>query len=283
MSRQAIHKLVQSGRLRSKVVAGRTLVNRLDLAGFRALPRGRPRSDRDPIVERIKRLLARHDDIERRELLRQLRDQYPIHPLEAKLDAPAEIILEAIDRSGDLTVRMIRGVIAEAAFDAYVVQKLAGWQSLEFSGDQAFDFLLKEENHEPIKVQVKLQRSAQNQPLISGESPRNDRLLPGMYIVETQRTRSGKNKQTGESTRPYRFGEFDILAVAMFPSTHRWDVFRYTVADWLLPKLGNPSALETLQPMSTEPNDDWTDDFETCVAWLREGKKKTVRGRVARA
>jgi hypothetical protein len=48
------------------------------------------------------------------------------------------------------------------------------------------------------------------------------RFLPGdMYIVETQRTRRGSDKKTRDSTRPYRFGEFDLLAVAMYPSTSK--------------------------------------------------------------
>ena len=32
---------------------------------------------------------------------------------------------------------------------------------------------------------------------------------------------------TGLATRPYRFGEFDILAVSMHPSTNDWNRFMY--------------------------------------------------------
>lgn len=42
-----------------------------------------------------------------------------------------------------------------------------------------------------------------------------------MYVVETPRTRGGKDLTSGEDTRPYRYGEFDILAVSMHPSTNR--------------------------------------------------------------
>jgi len=31
------------------------------------------------------------------------------------------------------------------------------------------------------------------------------------------------------------------------------------------------------QPLAMAPNNDWTDDFLTAVAWLRSGEKKTIR------
>ena len=100
------------------------------------------------------------------------------------------------------------------------------------------------------------------------------RFLPGdMHVVETQRTRRGSNKRTGGSTRPYRFGEFDLLAVAMYPSTHEWNTFMYIVADWLLPGRTDPSEILKFQPVTTTSNDDWTNDFHTAVGWLRSGVK----------
>ena len=104
------------------------------------------------------------------------------------------------------------------------------------------------------------------------------RFLPAdMYVVETQRTRRGSNKKTGGSTRPYRFGEFDLLAVAMYPSTHEWNTFMYTVADWLLPGLADASEILKFQPVATTPDDDWTDSLHTAVGWLRSGVKKKLR------
>ena len=73
----------------------------------------------------------------------------------------------------------------------------------------------------------------------------------------------GAIKGRGGSTRPYRFGEFDLLAVAMYPSTHEWNTFMYTVADWLLPGRTDPSEILKFQPVATLPNDDWTSDFHT--------------------
>ena len=50
-----------------------------------------------------------------------------------------------------------------------------------------------------------------------------------MYVVEVQKTRGGFDPQTNEDTRPYRFGEFDILAVITHPSTHDWNRFLFTL------------------------------------------------------
>ncbi|HEY8484647.1 MAG TPA: hypothetical protein VIL13_08565 [Longimicrobiales bacterium] len=171
-------------------------------------------------IEQIKQLLRGCSPEERRQVLRHLRQEFPIHPLEAKLNAPAEMILEAIDRAGDLTLRGVRGVIAEAAFVTYILPKLKGWTSLEIEGDQSFDFLLADGQAEPVRVQVKLQRQQRQRPMKSEEAPRHLGYPPGLFIVETQRTRTGKGRQ-GENTRPYRFGEFDILAVSLHPSYKR--------------------------------------------------------------
>lgn len=113
-----------------------------------------------------------------------------------------------------------------------------------------------------------------------------------MSIVEVQRTRTGtkrkkKNGSTDEEiqeeeepqkTRPYRFGQFDIIAVCMMPSTGQWDKFMYTVGNWLIPSVDDESIIQTLQPVAFEPNEDWTDDLLTCIGWLRAGKKKTIKG-----
>ncbi len=142
-------------------------------------------------------------------------------------------------------------------------------------GNPSFDFSL-EDGLSLVRIQVKLQRSEKGVPLKTRESSK--RFAPGMFVVETHRTRGGRDRKTGEETRPYKFGEFDILCVAMQPSTQRWDQFLYTVANWLIPGGEDPSLLSTFQPVPPLPNDDWTDDFATCVNWLRSGEKKTIRG-----
>lgn len=224
-------------------------------------------------VEDIKRLIQRCSAQERREILSFIRSLEPIHPLEGKLNAPAEVILEAIDRSSDLTQRGIRGIIAEAAFTVDVVGKLGAWRDVTPSGDHAFDFLLEDEWGQ-VRVQVKMQRRKGGRPMTANEASKI--LSSTMFVVETQRTRGGVDRATGEGTRPYRFGEFDLLAVSMHASTNDWGSFMYTVADWLLPRPDDERLLLKYQPVPHQPNEDWTNDYLTCVSWLRSGKKKRI-------
>ncbi len=182
--------------------------------------------------------------------------------------------MEALGRSGPLTIRGLRGVLAESAFEVNVVAGLVGWNSLATSKDPPYDFLLDDGNG-PVKVQVKLQRSRAGRPMLASEGSR--RLSSAMSVVETQRTRGGKTK-SGEETRPYRFGEFDILVVAMQASTQSWSHFLYTVGDWLLPRPDDDRLLLKFQPVPTSPNDDWTDNFLTCVGWLRSGTRRVIGG-----
>ena len=210
-------------------------------------------------------------------MLRLLRLEIVIHPLEEELNAKAEIILEAIRRAGGLTLRMIRGVIAEAAFGVEVVERLKGWERVTDSGDQAYDFLLKHDD-ESVRVQVKLQRSKDGRPWPANKARKDFRSLPeDMYVVKTQKTRGGKKKSTGAATRPYRFGEFDLLAVALYPSTKRWDTFMYTVGDWLMPDKNDDNLIFKYQPVASRANEDWTDTFETAAKWLRSRQTKTIR------
>jgi hypothetical protein len=227
------------------------------------------------LTEQIKALLERCSPAERREILHYLRQEFPIHPLEATLYTEAEVILEAIQRAGGLTLRMMRGVIAEAAFGVEVVERLQGWRNTTPTGDLAYDFRLEDKVGE-VKIQVKLQRSRAGRPMWAQEANRS--FPADMYVVETQKTRAGTARKTRGSTRPYRFGEFDILAVAMQPSTNRWDSFLYTLGNWLIPRPGDPSEMLKFQPVALTPNEDWTDRFETAVRWFRAATKKTIRG-----
>jgi hypothetical protein len=265
--------MVRAGRLKSRRIGGHLLVSRSEILAFRPQAAGRPRDAEARELARALALLSSIRPETRLEVFRKLREEFPIHPLETRLGIRAEVILEAIERSGSLTLRMIRGVIAQAAFDIYVARELTGWSSEEIDGNPPYDFLLKDEGGS-IKVQVKLQRSKDGIPMTARQA--NRRFPDKKYVVETQRTRGGTDRRTQGSTRPYRFGEFDILAVSMFPSKNSWSSFLYTVADWLLPDPNDPSRLLKFQPISPAPDTDWTDDFETCVTWLRSGLKKTI-------
>lgn len=226
------------------------------------------------------------DEPQRRQVLAYLRELLPKHPIEDQLMISAEGMLEALARSGDFTIRMIRGIFAEGAFAAEVLPTLAGrWREIKIGGDPPYDFLLTDQPpdctpppslmHPNVRVQVKMQRSTGKKPLSAADHRKTRVKWPrDHYVVEIQRSRSGERK--GESTRPYRFDEFDILAVSLGPSKGRWSAFMYTIDRWLLPDPITPTNILTFQPVAPTDNDCWTSDFETAVKWLRGGENRRI-------
>jgi len=214
----------------------------------------------------VKRLIDLCDDGQCAEIFKHIRTRVAVHPLEAQLNCNAEIILESMSRASDLTLRGIRGIITEVAFKDRIVDNLIGWTDITPPGDLAFDFLLRDGTASDIKIQVKMQRKVTGNPLSTPDGTK--------WIVETQRTRNGT--KNGAATRPYKFGEWDILAVSLQPSTGNWDNFIYTVGKWLIPRPDDKTLIKVLQPVSKVPNDDWTDDLQTCIDWHRSGRIKTI-------
>ncbi len=94
-------------------------------------------------------------------------------------------------------------------------------------------------------------------------------------VVETQKTRAGEGPD-GADTRPYRFGEFDILAVSMEASTQDWNQFRYTVARWLLPRPENAALMRKFQPVARVPDADWTDQLPVAIGWFLSSVDKMI-------
>ena len=210
---------------------------------------------------RIRSLLAACSDEERRQVFDELRATIQIHPFEARMNAKAEVILEALNRSGDLTLRGIRGIIGEATFVREMVPLLSGWEDVTPPGDLPYDAALNDKTA-TVKVQVKMQRRKKGIAWI-----RN-----GCAVVEVQRTRGGK--RDGEDTRPYRFGEFDILAVCMEPSHGRWNSFHYIPERWLICRTENKALIKIMQPVSLASDEIWTDDFNEAVRRLRSGQPR---------
>ncbi|MDA8169427.1 MAG: hypothetical protein M0Z59_06990 [Nitrospiraceae bacterium] len=224
-------------------------------------------------VDEIKNQLSRCSEDEQHLVFEYLRSKFPIHPIEKQLNTTAEVILEAIARAGDLTQRGVRGIIAEAAFKQYVVSHLKGWRDITPPCEAPYDFLLDDSKGQ-VRIQVKMQRLKNKKPMMANEGYKF--LSSDKYAVETQKTRGGKDKKTNSDTRPYRFGEFDILAVAMHPSTGDWNDFGYTVADWLIARSDNEDLLLKFQPVAKKPNEDWTGSLEECIKWFRDGIKKKI-------
>lgn len=228
----------------------------------------------DKEVQRITDLLQQCNNTQRYYIFRELRQEFKIHPIEDKLNIAAEIILDAINKdAAGLTFRMLRGVIAESAFELEVLRKLNKWENITPAGDLPYDFLIRDFKS-VVSIQVKLQRSKGQIAMTARSASKyfSDKL----FVAETQKTRGGKNGVTGDDTRPYKFGEFDILAVCMQPSTNNWGEFRYTVSSWLLPRKDNPDLMQKFQPVSLIPNEDWTDDLGVCINWLNERRLKTI-------
>lgn len=186
------------------------------------------------------------------------------------------MILEAVHRAPELTRRMLRGVIADAAFRTFVVPVIQpnGWRDVTPEGNFAFDYKL-DDGAGPVTVQVKLQRSERGAPVVK----KGERFGfgPEVFMTETQKTRTGTDGKENQ-TRPYRYGEFDILAVSMQPSTGQWDRYMYTLGRWLLPGKQD-GDIATLQPVTMEPGEFWTDDFRIAAQWFRAeggGKRLTL-------
>lgn len=220
-------------------------------------------------LQAIRAALTAISSDDRRRVFQDLRNEFPIHELERKWNAPAEVVLEAIARSSALTQRGMKGVIAEAAFFQTVVVPLlsAGWTDDTPAGDNPFDFRLKDKLG-TVNVQVKNQRNEKHVPKLW-----NKQL--GVYVAETQKTRSGKD-QAGSDTRPYKFGEFDILAVCLHPSTNDWSRFLYTVGNWLRPREKDTNLIAVMQPVDPQESADWTTDFAKAVSWYRGGTTRTI-------
>lgn len=270
VSRQAVSKLVQKGRLRTLTIGGHVLVRRDDVLDAVATDQVMESS----LIAEIKERLIAAGDYERREIFQWLREGQRLHPLEDEFGAPAEVILEAISRSSDLTKRGVRGVIAEAMFAVVVVAQLEDWEDITPSGNQPFDFLLKNRN-EKVSIQLKMQRQKAHRPMTANQGYRI--LSSDYWVVETQKTRGGKGT-SGQDTRPYRFGEFQILAVSLHPSTGNWSDFLFTLSDWLLPRGDNPDQLLKFQPVPKVENDEWTSKLEVAIEWLRSGVNKRISG-----
>ena len=96
-------------------------------------------------------------------------------------------------------------------------------------------------------------------------------------MAEVQKTRSGE--KGGKQTRPYHFGDFDILAVNLHPATGDWRRFMFTVGCWLIPRRQDETLIEIFQPVPVVPDQFWTDDLDRCIAWFLDGAKKRMYDR----
>jgi hypothetical protein len=111
------------------------------------------------------RLIEQAGEEERGIILAYLRERVPLHTLETEWSTTAEEILTAIARSSDLTLRGIRGILAEAILEKRLLPELVrhGWAAVKIVGDQSYDFLI-ERGPTQVRIQVKLQRKERGEP-----------------------------------------------------------------------------------------------------------------------
>lgn len=225
-------------------------------------------------LEHLINLLQRSSAEDRLKVFNVLRREFPIHQLEADFNVNAERILEAVSRADDLSKRGIRGLIAEATFVLDLAPRLAGLEMVRIQEGQAYDCLLRDELGD-VRVQIKMQRKERQQPKLAFRMRQFSRLPEDFFVVETQRTRGGTSAD-GSKTRPYRYGEFDVLGVCLQPSSNNWHDFVFTLSDWLLPHKTEQGCLATYQPVCPYDNEDWTKDFLKCLEWFRRKRNKRI-------
>jgi hypothetical protein len=204
-------------------------------------------------------LLQRCSPDQKQLVFQKIRSDIKIHPLEAEFSSPAEVILEAIHRSADLTKRGVRGLIAEASFVVEVLPLVtaSGWRDITPIGELPYDALLEKGGRE-VRIQVKMQRQKEHRPMMAKEGYRD--LPADHYTVEIQRTRGGKDS-TGADTRPYKFGEFDLLAVSMQASTGNWSDFMYAPAKLLQPDPKKSTDIRKFQAIPQQATGIWTNSL----------------------
>lgn len=223
---------------------------------------------RDLVVE-IRDLLDQCSAAQREDVFRYLRRQVRLHEFEDVVGASAETILEALHQAPELTRRMIRGVIADAAFRAFILSDLAssGWRDVTPEGNHSYDYVV-DDGRGPLSIQVKLQRSERGAPVQRRGAPYG--FQGDVFIVETQRTRTGTSREA-QRTRPYRDDHFDVLAVSLQPSSGHWNTYSFTLARWLIPG-HDAGEIATIQPVTMEESEYWTRDFSMVAFWFRSGK-----------
>lgn len=174
------------------------------------------------------------------------------HPLEEKLNAPAKDILDAIS-SGFRAQVDVKGKLAEL----YLYHRLATLQErailseLHWSDkDGEPDFLVCYKGHR-LTIQCKNVRSGK--PGCRGAEA-------GSFRVELQKTRGGIDAKTGEKTRLYRPGEFDIVSVCLFNQTRAWE-YVYAAARNLARHRTQTDRLDVMHPIPQPPVPPWYDDL----------------------
>jgi hypothetical protein len=120
------------------------------------------------VLSEIEQLISLLSLGEKRQLIKRLKLEVGNHPLEKEWHTEAEVILNAISKSSDLTKRGIRGILAEASLGTYVIENLKGWKDVTPAGDQPFDYVIQD-GAGIVRIQVKNQRLEKGVPKLGGK------------------------------------------------------------------------------------------------------------------
>jgi hypothetical protein len=172
----------------------------------------------------------------------------PRHPLEEKLNAPAEDIMDAV-LNGFRAIVDVKGKLAEL----YMYRSL---ENLRRAGvveavkwhdqDGQADFEIVYRGH-TYRLECKNIRSPKRPT--------------DLTRVEMQKTR---NARDGTNTRGYRFGDFDLIGVCLFNRTGRWN-FLYTTCQEMEPRENDRSCLKVMQAVPESPDARWTEDLKDAL------------------
>jgi transcriptional regulator with XRE-family HTH domain len=165
------------------------------------------------------------------------------HPLETKLNASAHDILSAI-QGGFRAIIDTKGKLAEYFLNREledlqktgVISDLV-WSDTDGKPDLTFTFHCK-----PIRLECKNVRSPDPKRKVD------------LFRAELQKTRNSKD---GTPTRAYRVDQFEILSVALFNRTGKWNYLHISVRN-LACRRELPEFLEIMQTVPhVEPYGHW--------------------------
>jgi hypothetical protein len=219
------------------------------------------------LLAQIRGLLEQCSQEQLREIYHFLHGKLRFYDAANELNASADLVFEALSLMNSFQIRNFRGMLAEAAFKLFVLDTSPDLKSLPVSENAPYDFLI-DDGRGPIRIQVKLQRRHGQRAMIGSDAPNYMGYDPEMFIVETWKTRSGD--------RYYPFGDFDIVAVCMHPSTGDWSSFMIVPAACLIPNEKDPTKLMHLQPVPPSPDDCWVTDLKSSISKFRSGTQLVI-------
>jgi hypothetical protein len=160
--------------------------------------------------------------------------------------------------------------LAEHEFRNRILAKLpAPWkygraqEKKHGEGTGSVDWMISKGEYS-FSIQVKMQRFSKGKVIIEN----------GQGLVETQKTRTrGKNKE-----RRYEYGEFDILAVSLWPFTRDWSKFMYIPDDCLPNARGKRNLIAPFHPVPLKraPSYYWTESIEEAFDYAVQFHKQKV-------